>query len=304
MNTSVRIKLLSLCIIGCLTLPSTMAFAGDPEEAAKYYQKASKAYEEGEYAEAADLLERAFAYDPDLIYKYNEVLALQAMGKYDKALKILDVYEGPMLKDPQDRFTDIKQIHAQIEQAKAKAAANADDEGNPADDKSHDQLADEGVGADANGDTTGDTNGDVNAAVTPPPAEDGPNILGWSLVGVGAAGLGAAGLFGSRILISDVVDRGDCMAAHDNHISPCYDDFDNPDAQYEQDRDTYSTHRTLTWVSLGVGVVALVGGGVVLYMDQNAESQPDMGDAPADTEVTLTPYVDGDGAGGVLHVSF
>ncbi len=288
MNTSLRIKLLSLCIVGCLTVPSGAAFAGDPAAAAQFYQQASKAYEQGKYAEAAELLEKAYARDQNLIYKYNEVLAYQAMGKYDEALRILDAYEEPMLEDSQHRFSDIKKIHAQIDQAKAKAQAQA-------------KATKAGANGPKDAHAANGEQKDASTGITEPP-EKGPNILGWSLVGVGVVGLGAAGLFGSTVLISDVADRESCMES--GTVAKCYADFNNPQAQLKQDQDTWSTHQTLTWVSLGVGIAALVGGGVVLYMNSQDETAPDMGATGDDAQVTLTPYVGAHSAGGVVNVSF
>jgi hypothetical protein len=299
MKTSVRTKILAVFITGCMLAASGLAFAG-PEEAAQYYEQASKAYGDGEYAKAADLLERAYAEDPNLIYQYNRILALQAMGKIDQALKVLDIYGNPMKED--GRFDDIKEIRAQLNKAKAKAAADkkaagdtaGDDEKNAGEKDTGKKVADKKAGDDQIEDPDGVTE----------PVDSEPNILGWSLVGVGVAGLGTAGLFGSGILIPEVIDRRDCLSPDGTPLSACYSDFDDPTGQYQSDKDSLSTHQTVTWVSLGVGAVALIGGGALLLMDgpQGVES-----DAPLsadNTDVRLTPYVGADGAGGVLRVTF
>jgi tetratricopeptide (TPR) repeat protein len=289
MNMSVRTKILAAFIAACLSVPPGMAFAG-PEEAAQYYEQASKAYEEGELAKAADLLERAYAEDPNLIYQYNRVLALQAMGKNDQALKILDIYGNPMRED--GRFDDVKEIRSQIEKAKAEADAaakkNAETKTATNDDKIGDEIGEGGDGE----------------AKIAEPVDSGPNILGWSLVGVGVAGLSAAGLFGSGVLISDVVDRRDCMSPAGTPLNDCYSDFDDAVAQNKSDRDTLSTHQTLTWVSLGVGVAALIGGGAVMLMDGQAGAEADAPVSADKAEVHLSPFVSADGAGGVLRILF
>jgi tetratricopeptide (TPR) repeat protein len=293
MKMSVRIKILAVFITGCLVIAPSMAFAG-PEEAAQFYEQASQAYGAEEYAKAADLLERAYAEDPNLIYQYNRVLALQAMGKFDRALKALDIYGNPMKED--GRFDDIKDIRAQLVEAKADAKAAA-------------EKADQAK-VTANGTDSENTSGDNkdsqdtdNDITMTEPADSGPNILGWSLVGVGTAGLGAAGLFGSGVLISDVVDRRDCMSQEGTALSACYSG-DDLAAQNQSDRDTLSTHQTLTWVSLGVGVAALVGGGVVFLMDQPQPTETVTPLSADNADVRVTPYVGADGAGGVLTVSF
>lgn len=288
MNTPLRIRLLSLCVAGCLTIPSTLAFAaGDTQAAQKYYRQASQAYQQGDYAKAVDLLERAYAYDADLMYKYNEILALKAMGKYDQALKILDVYEDPLLKDAKNRFSDIKELHAEIARDKAAAdAAQAKPETKAS------QVPTKPVMPSEQPEIAGNS---------PTPADSDYTVLGWSLVGVGAAGLAAAGLFGSTVFVGDVADRRSC--AQDSSVNQCYSDFDDPKAQYEDDRDAWSTNQTLTWVSLGVGVAAAVGGGVILYLDDNEAPEPTAGSGDA-AALRVVPYINGDGAGGVLNLSF
>jgi hypothetical protein len=290
MNISSRTKLLSLCLAAVLTLPSGVAFAGDPAAAASYYEQASQAYQAGEYARADELLARAFAEEPDLIYQYNRVLANQAMGDFDAALKILDAYQEKMAADPEGRFSDIAQLRARLEKAKAEAAASASSTGT--------------TDPETN---VGKTEQRTEAEVAPPtggpvePAESKPDILGWSLVGVGVAGLGAAALFGSTVLISDVGDRFDCER---EGAGGCYAGFDDPDAQFAADKDTWETHQTLTWVSLGVGAAALIGGGALLYLDARNGGETPATASADDAKVALTPYIDADGAGGVFHISF
>jgi tetratricopeptide (TPR) repeat protein len=287
---SIRTRLLAICLIGSLTLPSGVAFAG-PDEAAQHYEDASEAYGQGDYARAADLLERAYAEDPNLIYQYNRVLALQAMGKYKEALKVVDIYENPMLED--GRFDDIQEIRAELEEARAEqVAAREEGREDTSDPKAKDQLS----GLDGQ-------DSDADSGSEPQVDDSGPNILAWSLVGTGAASLGAAGLFGSTILISDVADRRDCMEPANTSLNACYSDFDDPQSQYDSDRDTWGTHRTLTWVFLGVGSTALIGGGVLLLMDAN-DTEADTSTATAGPEVSVTPYVGADGAGGVLRLDF
>ncbi len=300
MKTSARTKLLSACIISLLTVPPSVAFAG-PEEAAEYYEQASQAYQSGDYDKAAKLLRRAFAEDSNLIYKYNRILALQAMGDIDTALEELDVWENRMKED--GRFDDIDEIRQQLEEAKAKAETEKKDDT---------ETAEAGSGDKKDGDATHEDkdgkDGDGKVVKTDPvepvePAEQGPNILGWSLVGVGVAGLGTAGLFGSTVLISDIADRREQLASGTSRAE-VYQDFDDADAQFQDDQNTWSTHQTITWVSLGLGAVALIGGGAVLLMDAGDDTEAEVPVSADNAEVSFSPYVGADGAGGVLHISF
>ena len=306
MKMSVRLKVLSVCIIGCLAVPPSVAFAG-PDEAARYYEQASEAYEQEEYARAADLLERAYAEDPNLIYQYNRILALQADGKFAEALEVLDIYGNPMKED--GRFDDIAEIRASLEQAKAKAEekakAQAEDE----------QTGDEAAQDDANDKTAGQETADKaqdktqdQTSVEVPggqiePADDGPNILGWSLIGVGAASIGAGTLFGLKVFIPEVADRNQRLNDGDPR-SEVYADFDDPSAQFQADQDAWNTNRTLNWTLMGVGAAALVGGGVVLLLGAQENAEADVPLSADNAELRLSPYVGADGAGGVLHISF
>lgn len=284
---------LILLLAGALILPAQTAFASDAADAAKFYEQASEAYQAEDYARADELLARAYAKDPDLIYQYNRVLANQAQGNFKAALDILDTYQAQMAADPEARFTDIPQIRENLEskQAKAEAEANAStgsDETNAA------------QTAPANMDLSVSPQGDV-AAVDD---DSGSQILGWTLVGVGVAGLGSAALFGSKVLIPDVADRFDCV---NDGGSDCYQGFGDEagrDQQFEDDKSAWDTQKTLTWVSLGVGAAALVGGGVVLYLDAQDDGDDGPGVSASATKLEWTPYVTTDGVGGTFNLSF
>lgn len=283
-NPSVRSRLIAASLATLLVLPPAVAFAG-PEEAAEYYKQASEAYESGEYARAADLLERAYAEDPNLIYQYNRVLALQALGRYDEALKLLDLYENPMMED--GRFNDIKEIRAEIEQAKAEQEAEA-----AAATVGPKAATAGGVDPDA---AAGSLDDPAVTVTKTEPAGDEPNYLGWSLVGGGALLMGTGALFGSGLLLGDVADRRDCLETSSR--AECYGEFSDPQQQYNDDKDTWETHQTLTLVFLGVGAATAIGGGVVLFLD-------DGGDDAQATRLELTPYATGDGGGGAVRLDF
>lgn len=132
MKISHKTKFLSLCLAGALILPAGPAFADDAADAATFYQQASDAYQAEEYTRADELLARAYAKDPDLIYQYNRVLANQAKGDFAAALGILDTYQQQMAADPEARFTDIPEIRANLEEAHAEAEAKREAAGRAA----------------------------------------------------------------------------------------------------------------------------------------------------------------------------
>src|SRR5690606_22327447 len=116
-----------LLIATSLLATPTMAFAQDDARAraTQFYEQASEAYSQGHFARAIDLLERAFAHDQNLVYKYNQILAHQGLGQYEEALRILDIYAEPMESD--GRFDDIMDIRAQLEEAIAEKDAETQD---------------------------------------------------------------------------------------------------------------------------------------------------------------------------------
>ncbi len=307
MTTSLRTKLLAACMVSFMTLPPSLAIAG-PDEADEYYDQASEAYQNGEYARASDLLERAYAEDPNLIYQYNRILALQAMGKHKQALKVLDIYENPMRED--GRFDDIVEIREEIAEARQKESAGETPKDTEPREIARDEDADSNAGDQQDEDSSAEVDTPTDPVEPVEPADKGPSILGWSLVGGGAASLAMAGLFGSTVLISDVADRRACMEPAGGFDPNCYEadgitGNDKQRAQFADDQNTWQTHQTLTWVFAGVGVAALAGGGYVLYSDGFfTETEPDATASAPGSELSVTPYVGADGAGGVLRLSF
>lgn len=284
MEISQKKKLLSLCLVGALVLPAGTAFADDAADAATFYHQASEAYQAEDYTRADELLDRAYAKDPDLIYQYNRVLANQAKGDFEAALQILDTYQDQMAADPDARFTDVPEMRANLEVLAAEARQA---QGGAGEEEPHEIEIIHLTSPDA-----------------PVEEQEGVStakILGWSLVGVGVAGLGASALFGSKVFIPEVADRFNCET---DGGGDCYAGFGSEaekDAQFEADKESWNTQNTLTWVSLSVGAAALIGGGVVLYMDAQDSGEAT---ASAGTKLEWTPYVSADGAGGTFNLSF
>lgn len=181
-----RLALVGMTALGiCLASPS--AFAGE-KEAKEYYSQAKDAYQAGDFSKAADLLERAYAEDPNLIYQYNRILALQGMEKYNEALRVMDIYENPMKKD--GRFDDVAEIRAQIEAALAKKSESDDttaDDPAP-DEQDSDEQQEEKQALEEPG------------ATEPPPPNTASRdrIIGWSFVGAGIVAAAAGSPFYTR----------------------------------------------------------------------------------------------------------
>lgn len=284
MKTSVPTRFLTVMLTCALAVPPSLAFAG-PEEANEYYEKSAQAYEAGEFARAAELLERAYEEDQDLIYQYNRILALQAEGEHEEALEVLDEYEEPLRED--GRFDDIGEIGDELEQAQARIEAGESEEEQQIDQPR--EISDEQEETAGSSTSTG-------------------QIAGWSLTGAGGVFLGLGALFGSTLFIPEVADRQACMADHDNtYTSVCYENSgleseQERQQQFRDDRATWQTHQTMTWISLGIGTAAVLGGGALLLFNSSNGGGADQ--ASLAPELQIAPYATADGAGGQLHISF
>ena len=260
-------SLLALSV--ALTLASPATVVAGPKEAITFYEQAQQAYEQGDFQRAADLLERAFAEDPNLIYQYNRILALQAAGQHEEALRLLNIYENRMRSDEEKRFDDIAQIKTKIERAiEDKKAATT-----PKDPVVKDPVVKDPVVKDPALD-------DPNQAK---PQEGSSNVLAWALIGTGGVALGAGLLFSTGALLPD---------------EKLPSGAPNPDYN-----DALSTQKTLAAVTL-IGGALLAGGGVaLLLLSDDAPAQEDAG-KPADTSWRFSPVLAPGHAGAMLHGSF
>ncbi len=266
------------------------AFAGDgpgeeltEEEAAQratdYYQEASQAYANGEFERAADLLNRAFAHDADLIYLYNQVMALMGVGDYDRALKLLAEHEQSLLDD--ERFDDIAELRTELEDylaAREEQERRAEEQRAQ---REQEQQAQEQAALEE----------DMDA----PFEEEESNSLGWGLAGSGAATLATGLFFGSGILVSDHIERIEGSRTPDDERA-VYDDvsFDRDD-----DLSTLRTHRVLSAVFLSSGVILTATGGVLLKRGSDSESGTGEG-----LTLRLKPTLSTDRVGAVLRGRF
>lgn len=228
---------LFVLIFFCLTmLCSATAFAAN-EKALEYYEQAQTAYGNKNYKEAAALLEKAFAQEPDLIYMYNRILALRAAGDAAEALRLLNLYEDPMKSDEQGRFSapELAQVRQALEAELKKASQPV----NPTPDPVTPPVA---VTPDPVADPTPDTVVQDPGPVVP---SEPSNTVSYVLLGVGGASLLAGVLFSTGELLPD-------------------DDTLTTQREVDDYNQDLSNQKITAGVLLGVGA-ALSVAGLVLY---------------------------------------
>lgn len=265
-----QLSLLAVATMLVMSMP-LVTTADEPadegeQRALAYYEEAGEAFGEGRYHRAAELLELAYEYDPILTYRYNQIIALEGAGDYEKALELIDQYEDQMVSS--EEFADIVDIREDLQEAIAQRSA--DDEVAEADDEDVEEL---------------DEPADVK------PVERDLDILGWSLTGVGAASFGTGVVVATGVLIDDTIDRLETSASEG--VEAVYGDND-----YDRDADI-STLKTHQWLSAGLlvgGVAASATGGALLWSSRSS-GEP----APS---VQLHPAVDNHTFGAMLKGKF
>lgn len=270
-------RLLALMLAILLTVPAA-AWADDGADAAtEYYNQATVAYQQGDYQKAADLLDLAFGSNPDLVYKYNRILALQALGDFDTALAELNTMLGPMKADSKHRFDDVDDIKTQIEAAiKAR-----DDAKNPPPD-------------------------DTTPIEQPPePAKSGPNYLGIGLLAGGGLVAATGVLFITAVLLPSSVKE--CLGIQaspncDEYRDAGGDDEISAEEAQKDARSVQNTHK-IAAVSLLAGGVVIAGvGAILLIMDGGGAEDPPQS-AGLDS-LRFSPYITQDGAGAAMQLRF
>ncbi len=292
MNTMFfRTRFVAAALATSMVIPS-FAWA-TPERAAEYYQQASAAYQRGDLQEAADLLERAYAEDPDLVYQYNRVLALEGLKKFDESLRVLNIYADPMRQDSRQRFTDVDVIKTRLQENVA-LKKKADEEAELQRQKDEQNKVKEPK--------------KIEDPVVVAPASSTP-WLAIGLIAGGGVALGAGALFGSGLLVGNELDDTQCVKDNldlgllgDDVFQNCpYEDqstFLAKKNSYDDDVAAIETQQTLAIVFLSAGAVMAVGGIVVWALDDGgSESTPPL-------SAQITPWIGGGGAGATLDVSF
>lgn len=264
----------------CVLLASPNVWA-DPEIAAKYYQQASEAYSAGRLKEAADLLERAFAEEPDLVYQYNRILAFEGLKEFETALRIIDIYKDPMLRDADKRFEDIEKIQQRIRDGLEVQRLSAEKDTKDPD--------------------------PIEKPVEPPPAESKTNWLAISLIGGGAVGLGLGGLFASGMLVSDELDSTKCVndnlaagAAGEAIFQNCtsyaqYLTYNAKAAAYDDDKGSIETQQLMSIIFFSAGAILATSGVLVWALSDSEKTQ---------SSASLAPVLHPNGAGATLNVRF
>ena len=293
-----RARLVTFLIAASLALPS-VAFA-DETKAVEYYEQATQAYQAGDLEKAADLLNKAYAEDPDLVYQYNRILALEGLGRYEEALQVAAALEAPMKADPKNRFSDISEVRAKLEAAVAKQKAAADQE-----------RAEEQAEAAQPETTTDEEQFAAEEEIIQPPVEEpGPNVAGIALVAGGGVLVVPGVLFLSGTLMS--ADAAKCygqrgatkleQAAHCLRFAATNGGTTAQDGFASAEK-VVNTHRIAGISLLGAGVVA-AGIGAVLLATGGSEPAPAADSGARGPRFAFAPWFSGDGAGAVFDLRF
>lgn len=241
--------------------------------AAAFYEDATRAYQRGDFARAADLLESARAHHPEPVYVYNQILAYQALERPAYALHLLDEHAEALEKD--GRFEHLVALRGQLRQAVAARDAAAKEDAQTSENK--------------------EQSTDASASIEAPPevAEASPNILAWSLVGAGGVALGAGVLFGSGLLIEDTVDRLDQSRVPEAELAV----YQGSERTRADDLRRLRTHQTLNVVLIAGGVSLGVAGATMLFLDTRV-------DRPHPRALRIAPMLSGEHAGALVGGRF
>lgn len=238
MVASIRPVFLTLLFFCVTMLCSATAFAAN-DKAIEFYEQAQAAYGNKDYKLAADLLENAFAQEPDLIYMYNRILALRAAGDPVEALRLLNIYEDPMVNDKQGRFKrdELKQVREALKSEVANAPAPVEPPPTPDVPPVQEQPKPPVVVA---VEQPGDVTGPGIA-----PQESPSNVVPYVLWGTGGAAIVAGTLFATGLFLPD-------------------EDAATTQQEVDDYNDSVGTQQIIAGALLGTGVVLGVVG-VVLY---------------------------------------
>lgn len=235
-------------IVSLAVIPSTVWAESDGEQqevdeeqsgeqqAVEYYQEARQAYADGHFERAAELLDRAYEHDSNLIYRYNQILAYQGLGDYDRALELLDEYEEAMRAD--DDFDDIGEIRSEVQAARVEV-----DE--------HDDSADP-----------------HEIAMPGPEVDESSRTLGWTITGTGVAVLSAGVVVGSGVLIGDEIERLENSKTATGH----HQIYGDSSYERDDDLDTLRTHQIVAAALVSGGVVLAATGSLVLWRSGDSEA--------------------------------
>ena len=203
--------------------PKATVIATDDVKARELAVSAKVAFDEGRFAEAAELLERAYALSPSSSLLYNLGRAHQQAGNKRRAIDAYRKYLAAETSPPDEGLVrrSIKQLEDELDQEAALAAKLA------AEKQRADVAAAEGETAQA---------AQVEAEER---ARHKVSAWPWIVTGVGVSGLAVAAIFGSL-----------ANKAHGNAVA-------EPDVDSAQSKQASARHLSL------VANVALIGGGAL-----------------------------------------
>lgn len=157
------------------------------------------AYQEGRFADAVALLERAYAIEPAPVLLYNMARAYEGSGNFEKAIDAYARYLAQAEKMP-----DRPAIEARVESLRGAVAEK-------------ERLARERDEANARRARTPPPLGSREAGDAPSDRPSDPSPAPWIIAGVGGAGLAAAAIVGGVALAKhgDATDAPDQRGAFD-----------------------------------------------------------------------------------------
>jgi tetratricopeptide (TPR) repeat protein len=262
---------------------ATAALA-DKTTARTLYAEGQKAYDLGKFDEAATLFERGYAEHPDPVFLYNLGQCHRQLGKNDRALFF---YRGYLRNKPDAaNRTQVEQLIADLEKARQTQTGGAPPPepttppppppapepppvvtAPPAAEPPPEASAPE---------PPPEASAQTEAEVTMPseaPSSNTQKILAWGTVGLGAVMIGLGAVFNSQANSkkSEIEDAGQ---------------GDNPPLtldEYNDLNDQGKSKAKMATIFVGLGSVALVGGGVWAYFAHT--STPD---SPAGLELDLS----------------
>ncbi len=110
-----------------LVFSATFATAGE-QQARDLHEQAKAAYDQGDFERAAELLKKAYDEDPNVVYQYNRVRALEGAEQFDRALDILAEYRDEMRAEGYSDLGKLKKTLEEKRQRKANRPDGASDD--------------------------------------------------------------------------------------------------------------------------------------------------------------------------------
>lgn len=264
-------KLARFSICALLALLASSTASADKEQARKLYGDAQKSYDLGKFSEAATLFEQGYAEHADPVFLYNLGQCHRQLGNNDRALFF---YRGYLRNKPDAANREqVEQLIADLEKARqtqtqtpiapippggtpppeprAPAATPS-----PAAVPPPAEPAPEAVAESSASPPDEPSAAQTEAEVSMPsggPSRNTQKYLAWGTVGVGAVMIGVGVMFGlkSKSAKSDIEN-----ASEESPLT-----LDEYNSKYD---DGKSSAQKAT-IFLGVGSLAVIGGGVWAY---------------------------------------